>query len=99
MFAVGNLIAALASILDLALTIYMWVIIARALLSWVNPDPYNPIVRMLYNVTEPVLGWVRSRVPVVFGGLDLAPLVVLLAIVFLQRFLVATLFELARRLS
>ena len=99
MFAVGNLIAALASILDLALTIYMWVIIARALLSWVNPDPYNPIVRMLYNVTEPVLGWVRDRVPVVFGGLDLAPLVVLLAIVFLQRFLVATLFELARRLS
>ncbi len=99
MFAVGNLIAALASILDLALTIYMWVIIARALLSWVNPDPYNPIVRMLYNVTEPVLAWVRSRVPVVFGGLDLAPLVVLLAIVFLQRFLVATLFELARRLS
>jgi YggT family protein len=98
MFAVGNLIAALASILDLALTIYMWIIIARALLSWVNPDPYNPIVRMLYNVTEPVLGWVRSRVPVVFGGLDLAPLVVLLAIVFLQRFLVATLFELARRL-
>ena len=75
MFAVGNLIAALASILDLALTIYMWVIIARALLSWVNPDPYNPIVRMLYNVTEPVLAWVRSRVPVVFGGLDLAPLV------------------------
>ena len=99
MFAVGNLIAALASILDLALTIYMWVIIARALLSWVNPDPYNPIVRMLYNVTEPVLGGVRARVPVVFGGLDLAPLVVLLAIVFLQRFLVATLFELARRLS
>jgi YggT family protein len=99
MFAVGNLIAALSSILDLALTIYMWVIIARALLSWVNPDPYNPIVRMLYNVTEPVLGWVRARVPVVFGGLDLAPLLVLLAIVFLQRFLVATLFELARRLS
>ena len=99
MFAFGHLIGALASILDLALTIYMWVIIARALLSWVNPDPYNPIVRMLYSVTEPVLGWVRSRVPVVFGGLDLAPLVVLLAIVFLQRFLVATLFELARRLS
>ena len=99
MFAVGHLIEALASILDLALTVYMWVIIARALLSWVNPDPFNPIVRMLYNVTEPVLGWVRSRVPVVFGGLDLAPLVVLLAIVFLQRFLVATLFDLARRLG
>ena len=99
MFAVGNLIAALASILEVVLTVYMWVIIARALLSWVNPDPYNPIVRFLYNVTEPVLSWIRQRVPVVFGGLDLAPLVVLLAIVFLQRFLVATLFELARRLG
>ena len=99
MFAVGNLIGSLAYILDLVLTIYMWVIIARALLSWVNPDPFNPIVRFLYNVTEPVLSWVRSRVPVVFGGLDLAPLLVLLAIVFLQRFLVATLFDLARRIG
>ena len=98
MFAVGHLIEALATILALALTVYMWVIIARALLSWVNPDPYNPIVRMLYNVTEPVLGWIRRRVPVVFGGLDLAPLLVLLAIVFLQRFLVASLFDLARQL-
>jgi YggT family protein len=96
MFAVGNLIAALASILDLVLTIYMWVIIARALLSWVNPDPYNPIVRFLYNITEPVLSWVRDRVPVVYGGLDLAPLLVLLAIYFLQRFLITTLFDLAR---
>jgi YggT family protein len=99
MFALGNLIAALAYVLDLALTIYMWLIIARALLTWVNPDPYNPIVRFLYNVTEPVLGWVRSRVPVVFGGLDLSPLLVLLGIVFLQRFLVATLFDLARRIG
>jgi YggT family protein len=99
MFALRHLIEALATILDLALTVYMWVIIARALLSWVNPDPYNPIVRMLYNVTEPVLGWIRRRVPVVFGGLDLAPLLVLLAIVFLQRFLVASLFDLARQLG
>ena len=99
MFAFGHLIEALASILDLALTVYMWVIIARALLSWVNPDPYNPIVRMLYNVTEPVLGWVRRRVPVVFGGLDLSPLLILLGIVFLQRFLVSTLYDLARRIG
>jgi YggT family protein len=99
MFALGNLIAALAYILDMVLTIYMWVIIARALLTWVNPDPYNPIVRFLYNITEPVLGWVRNRVPVVFGGLDLSPLLVLLGIVFLQRFLVATLFDLARRIG
>jgi YggT family protein len=99
MFAVGNLIGALAYILDLALTIYMYVIIARALLSWVNPDPYNPIVRFLYTITEPVLYWVRRRVPVVFGGLDLAPLLVLLAIIFLQRFLVVTLIDLARRVG
>ena len=99
MFAVGNLIEALAYILNLALTIYMWLIIARALLSWVNPDPFNPIVQFLYKVTEPVLGWVRQRVPLIFGGLDLSPLLVLLAVVFLQRFLVATLFDLARRLG
>jgi YggT family protein len=99
MFALGNLIDSLAYILNMALTIYMWLIIARALLTWVNPDPYNPIVRFLYNITEPVLEWVRSRVPVVFGGLDLSPLLVLLGIVFLQRFLVATLFDLARRIG
>lgn len=99
MFALRHLIAALAEILDLALNIYMWLIIARALLSWVNPDPYNPIVRFLYNVTEPVLGWVRRRVPLIFGGLDLSPLLILLAIVFLRRFLILTLIELAQRLS
>jgi YggT family protein len=99
MFALRHLIEALATVVNLALTIYMWVIIARALLSWVNPDPYNPIVRFLYNVTEPVLDWVRRRIPLVFGGLDLSPLLVLLAILFLQRFLVATLLELALRLG
>ena len=99
MFALRHLIEALAYILNLALTIYMWVIIARAILSWVNPDPYNPIVRFLYNITEPVLGWVRRRVPLIFGGLDLSPILVLLAIVFLQRFLVSTLWDLAQRLG
>jgi YggT family protein len=99
MFALRHLLEALASILDLALNVYMWLIIARALLSWVNPDPYNPIVRFLYKVTEPVMGWVRQRVPLIFGGLDLSPLLVLLAIVFLRRFLVLTLFDLAQRIG
>ena len=99
MFALKHLLEALTSILDLALTVYMWIIIARALLSWVNPDPYNPIVRFLYNITEPVLGWVRRRVPLIFGGLDLSPILVLLAIIFLQRFLVSTLWDLAQRLG
>ncbi len=99
MFAFRHLLEALAYILDLALHIYMWVIIARALLSWVNPDPYNPIVRFLYNVTEPVMAWVRRRVPLVFGGLDLSPLLILLAIVFVRQFLVATLWDLARQIG
>ena len=95
MFALTYLLEALASILDLVLNIYTWVIVARALLSWVNPDPYNPIVRFLYNVTEPVLGWVRRRVPMVFGGLDLSPLLVLLVLYFLRIYLVRGLFQLA----
>ncbi len=99
MFALANLLKALAHIIDLVLTIYMWLIIGRAILSWVNPDPYNPIVRFLYNVTEPVLGFFRRTFPLVYGGLDLAPLAVLLLIVFLQRFLVATMLEMALRIS
>ncbi len=98
MFALRHLLEAMAYILDLGLTLYMWIIIARALLSWVNPDPYNPIVRFLYNITEPLLGWVRRRLPLVFGGLDLSPLLVLLAIVFLQKFLIASLMDLAFRI-
>jgi YggT family protein len=77
----------------------MWLIIGRAILSWVSPDPYNPIVRFLYNVTEPVLGYFRRLLPLQYGGLDLAPLAVLLVIIFLQKFLVPTLLELALRIS
>lgn len=99
MFALANFIKALAQVIDIVLSIYMWLIIGRAILSWVSPDPYNPIVRFLYNVTEPVLGFFRRILPLQFGGLDLSPLAVLLLIVFLQRFLVATLAELALRIS
>jgi YggT family protein len=91
MIAIRHLLVAIATVLDLALNIYMWLIIARALLSWVNPDPYNPIVRFLYNVTEPVMSYLRRRVPVVFGGLDLSPLIVIAVIMFLRIFLVQTL--------
>jgi YggT family protein len=99
MFAVRHLLEAVVEILNLGLTIYMWLIVARAILSWVSPDPYNPIVRFLYSATEPVLSWVRRRVPIVFGGLDLSPILVLLVIVFLQRFLVASLMDLAMRIQ
>ncbi len=99
MFALRDLLVALAQVLNLVLTMYMWLIIARALISWVNPDPYNPIVRFLYNVTEPVLAWLRQRLPLVYSGLDLSPFLVLLAIVFLKNFLIASILDLAYRLS
>ena len=99
MIAFRHLLDAIATVLDLALNIYMWLIIARALLSWVNPDPYNPIVRFLYNVTEPVMSLLRRRVPVVFGGLDLSPLIVIAAIMFLRIFLVQTLHDWARMIG
>lgn len=99
MFALGYFIAAIARLVDLALIAYMWIIIARALISWVNPDPYNAIVRFLYRVTEPVLRPVRYRLPTVAMGLDLSPMIVLLVIYFLQQFLVPVLFRIAAEVS
>ncbi len=95
MFVMGNLLVALAKVLSLVLTIYMWVIIARAVLSWVSPDPYNPIVRFIHGLTEPVLSQVRRRLPLVFGGIDLTPMAVLLVIIFLETFVVSSLIEIA----
>lgn len=90
----ANLLEALSQILNVVLHIYMWIIIIRALLSWVNPDPYNPIVRFLYQITEPVLYQVRKRLPHM-GGLDISPIIVIFVIIFLQTFLVRTLSDLA----
>ena len=97
MFVVGNLLEALATVIYYVLNIYMWIIIARAVISWVNPDPYNPIVRFLYSITDPVLLAIRRRLPLSFGGIDFSPVLVILAIIFLQRFLVASLHDLARQ--
>jgi len=83
---------ALASVLNIALTLYFWIVIVSALLTWVRPDPYNPIVRFLYAVTEPVYYRLRRWFPfLVVGGFDLSPIVLLLAIQFLQMFLVGAL--------
>jgi YggT family protein len=90
----SNFLGAIARLVDLLLSAYMWIIIARAILSWVSPDPFNPIVRFLYRITEPVLRPIRQRMPVAMG-LDLSPMIVLLAIYFLQSFLVASLRDLA----
>jgi YggT family protein len=95
MFVLSNLVLTLARMLELVLEAYFWIIIARAIVSWVSPDPYNPIVRFLYRVTEPVLRPIRHRLPTLAMGLDLSPMVVLLAIYFLKSFLVGSLRDFA----
>lgn len=95
MFILANFIKAVAVVLDMALTLYLFVVIARAILSWVSPDPYNPIVRFIHNATEPVLSLVRSKIPYL-GGLDVSPLVVIAVIYFVRIFVVDSLYHLAR---
>ena len=99
MFIFSNFLMAIAKILNIGLTIYMWIVIARAVVSWVNPDPYNPIVRFLNNVTEPVLYRIRRFIPVYFGGFDFSPILVIVAIIFIQTFLIQSLYQLAARLG
>lgn len=95
MFIIANLLVAVAQILDYILWAYLWIIIGRIIVFWVNADIYNPIVRFLYNATEPVLGRVRRRLPSNAGGFDLSPIVVWIAVMFLQRFVVRSLYDLA----
>lgn len=100
MFVIGNFLSALASVLNMVLSIYMWIIIIRAILSWVSPDPYNPIVRFLHAATDPVLDRVRQLLPfpTVYSGIDLTPIFVFVVIIFLQHFLVQSLVDLSHTL-
>ena len=99
MFILSNLLVGFAKILDIVLSLYMWLIIARAILSWVNPDPYNAIVRFIYQLTEPLLSRIRRIIPSYGMGMDFSPIIVFLIIMFLQSFLIQSLFDLARRLA
>jgi YggT family protein len=99
MFVFSNFLIAIARILDIGLSLYMYIVIARAIISWVNPDPYNPIVRFLNSVTEPVLLRIRRKLPLFFGGMDVSPIVVILAIIFIQSFVVQSLVQMATRLG
>jgi YggT family protein len=98
MFVAGNALSAVATILDYVLELYMWVIVARALISWVSPDPWNPIVQFLNRATEPVLApirrWIRWRMQI-----DLSPMIAILIIIFLQKAVVESLKELAMRMN
>ena len=93
MFVLGNLVSTLAELVNILLWGFKWLIIIRALISWVNPDPFNPIVQFLLRVTEPVLEPVRRIVPPI-GGIDISPILVLLVLHLLQSFLVKTLVDL-----
>ena len=99
MFVLGNLIYAVATILDYLLTILSWMVIIRALLSWVNPDPYSGVVRFLYSVTEPLLTPFRRIIPAYSMGIDFSPVFALIVIWFTKLFLVRTLFGIAARIG
>ena len=93
MFIIANFLIAVAQVLDYLLWAYMWIVIARAIASWVDADPANAIVRFLYSATEPVLHRVRRALPVYAGGFDFSPIVVIIAIIFIQRFLVQSIYD------
>ena len=95
MFVFANFLNAIAVVLDTVLEIYMYIIIISALISWVNPDPYNPIVRFLYSVTEPVFSAVRRVLPISAMGIDFSPIIVFFLILFLRKFLITTLTQIA----
>lgn len=97
MFVLNNFMIAMAKVIDMVLTLYMWIIIFRAVISWVNPDPYNQIVIVLYRITEPVLGPIRRMLPMRNIGIDFSPIIVILIIVFLKYFIVETMIQLAAR--
>ncbi len=98
MFVFNNFILAIANILNAILSLYFWIIIIAAVLSWVQPDPYNPIVRILYRLTEPVFYRIRKWIPFSYiSGIDFSPLIALLAITFIKDFLIKTLLQLALR--
>lgn len=99
MFLLANLLVAVAQVLDYALWAYTWILLARVVITYVNADPHNPLIRFLHSATEPVLERVRARLPMNTGGFDLSPIVVWLAVMFVQRFVVRSLFDLAQAIS
>ena len=95
MFILGNLLEAVAKILYMVFNLYMWIIIIRAVISWVSPDPHNPLVRILYQITEPVLSPIRRWIPLRGMGIDISPIIVIMIIYFLNTFLVQSILDIA----
>ena len=93
MFVMGNFLNAVAYLVDIGLTVLYWLILFRALISWVSPDPFNPIVQFLNRTTEPILEPIRRLLPHL--AIDLSPIIAFFAIIFLKKFLVTTLYDFA----
>ena len=99
MIFLGNLLIAISYIANTLLNVYQWVVIVAALISWVNPDPHNPIVRFLHAVTEPVFRPIRRLIGYRLGPIDISPIIVILAIIFIQKFVIASLMEIGYKLK
>ncbi len=98
-FVLAQFLIATATILEMALNLYMWIVIIRALLSWVNPDPYNPIVRFLHQVTDPLMNKIRKWIPMTGIGIDFSPIIIIFGIFFLQIAVVQSLAQFAQQLN
>ena len=96
MYIFGYFFLAAATVVDYVLIVFMWIVVARAILTWVSPDPFNPIVRFIYNVSEPVLSRIRRYIPLDFGGIDFSPILVFMGVIFLRIFLVNSLKQFAQ---
>lgn len=98
MFILGNLLLSIARLLDIVITLLYWIIIIRALISWVNPDPFNPIVQFLQRTTDPILTPIRRVFRMQFWAVDISPIIAVLVLLFIQSFIVRTLTDMALRL-
>lgn len=98
MFVLGNFFIGFARVLEITIPILYWLILVRALISWVNPDPFNPIVQFLNRATDPILAPIRRFMPTL-GPFDISPVIAILILIFLQKFLVLTLIDFGTRLK
>jgi YggT family protein len=99
MFVFGNFIYGVAYVIENILNIYFWIILIRAVMSWIQPNPYNPLVRIIYKLVDPVTYRISRIIPTRIGAIDFAPFILMILIIFLQKFLVRSLFELGARMN
>lgn len=95
----GNILIGFGQILDAILTFFTFVVIAEVVLSWVNPDPYNPLVRFIKSITEPPIRWIRRKIPTNIGMLDLAPMILILGVILARAVIASTLIEWGMKLK